>query len=168
VPLLVHLVNDMATFLTADQHLNHFNIIRYCNRPFATVEEMNETIISNWNAIVTPQDTVYHLGDVAFGNLSIIHRLNGTIHLIRGNHDRGYSDTKLKANGISTVSKVPIEIEIDGVRVLLMHAPITESKTTDIWLCGHVHDSWSRQGKYINVGVDVREFRPIRLAEAIK
>ena len=78
-------------WVTSDTHFNHANIIKYCNRPFSSVEEMNEPIIANWNKVVSQGDTVYHLGDFALGNKSLIpdflERLNGHISFIMGNHD---------------------------------------------------------------------------------
>lgn len=83
----------MKTFFTSDTHIGHSNIIKYCKRPFSHCEEMDETIIDNWNKTVHKDDVVYHLGDVAFVRdeyklLSILNRLNGTIHLVLGNHDK--------------------------------------------------------------------------------
>lgn len=79
-------------FFTSDTHFGHKNIIRYCDRPFDDVPHMNEMLIKNWNAVVSPEDEVFHLGDVALGPWveweGILSRLNGTIHLIIGNHDR--------------------------------------------------------------------------------
>ena len=80
-------------FVCSDCHFNHKNILKYEPeaRPFETVEEMNEKIISNWNSVVSPEDTVYVLGDFAMGLPekipSIVERLNGKIIIIRGNHD---------------------------------------------------------------------------------
>ena len=80
-------------YLTSDLHFNHVNILKYepVNRPFETLEEMNETLIANWNAKVSAEDTVYVLGDLAMGTVeasrACIERLNGKIVLIRGNHD---------------------------------------------------------------------------------
>ena len=54
------------TFFTSDQHFGHFNIIRLCSRPFGTVEEMDEALLSKWNAKVKADDTVYILGDLFF------------------------------------------------------------------------------------------------------
>ena len=54
-------------FFTSDTHFDHKNIIRYCNRPFSSIEEMNNFLIKRWNATVGPDDTVFHLGDVTFG-----------------------------------------------------------------------------------------------------
>ena len=81
----------MRIFVVADTHFNHENIIRYCNRPFNNVYEMNEKIIENWNSVVEKDDTVYHLGDYGFGKKEelqeIFNRLNGIKYLIMGNHD---------------------------------------------------------------------------------
>ena len=79
-------------YLISDTHFNHLNIIKYCNRPFETVEEMNEFIIQKWNNTISNDDTVYFLGDFCLGNrekvIELGHRLNGHKILILGNHDR--------------------------------------------------------------------------------
>ena len=59
-------------YFTADHHFGHANIIRHCNRPFQNVEEMDMALLSNWNASVKPQDTVYILGDLFFRNATAI------------------------------------------------------------------------------------------------
>ena len=85
----------MTTWFTSDTHFGHTNIIRYSNRPFKDVNHMNEEIIRKWNSVVSPEDTVYHLGDVALGkiddSLACVGRLNGTKILVDdGNHDRPF------------------------------------------------------------------------------
>ena len=81
----------MKIYIISDTHFNHENIIKYCNRPFKDINEMNDTIINNWNMIVKKDDIVYHLGDFFLGSKfdlkNIVDRLNGTIYLIRGNHE---------------------------------------------------------------------------------
>lgn len=78
-------------FFTADQHFNHDNIIKFCNRPFLNVKEMNEAIIERWNQVVPIDGITFLIGDVGFGNAEIlrglIDRLNGKIYFISGNHD---------------------------------------------------------------------------------
>jgi calcineurin-like phosphoesterase family protein len=81
----------IRSFFTADTHFSHKKVIEYDYLTFVSVEEMNETIVSNWNSKIAPDDYVYHLGDVGFGKDigEWVNRLNGHKFLIRGNHDRG-------------------------------------------------------------------------------
>ena len=80
-------------YYTSDLHLCHENIIRLCNRPYKTIEEMNEDLINRWNKKVKPNDVVYVLGDFFFKQQdskyvsSVLKRLNGEKILIKGNHD---------------------------------------------------------------------------------
>jgi calcineurin-like phosphoesterase family protein len=81
----------MNMFFTGCTHFQHANIIKLTNRPFSSVEEMDETLIDNWNKTVGKNDVVHHLGDFAYrgttSNSDILKRLNGRITLIQGNHD---------------------------------------------------------------------------------
>lgn len=131
----------MKFFITSDTHFNHANIIKYCNRPFSSVEEMNEALIKNWNEVVSNDDTVLHLGDVALGNKemaeAIIKRLNGKKILIMGNHDN-WSEQTYRDMGFHTVSRFPI---LWNNFYLLSHAPLTLSETTPYFnFYGHVHN----------------------------
>jgi calcineurin-like phosphoesterase family protein len=82
----------MNRWFTADTHFGHANIIKFTAREFETVGHMNENMIGEWNAKVRPVDLVYHLGDFGLAPLRVLgeirKRLNGRIHLIKGNHDR--------------------------------------------------------------------------------
>lgn len=84
----------MTTWFTSDTHLGHANIIKYCNRPFRDTDHMDEEIIRRWNETVSPEDTVYHLGDIALGkiadSLPKVARLNGHKIAVLGNHDRPF------------------------------------------------------------------------------
>lgn len=94
-------------FLVADTHFHHGNVIKYCNRPFDSVEEMDEVLIRNWNSVVAPNDVVCHLGDFVFHRErncrkqveetnNLLRKLNGRKHLILGNHDkRGTTQSEL-------------------------------------------------------------------------
>jgi len=168
----------MKTFIISDTHFRHTNIIRYCNRPFASVGEMNERLIDNWNSTVAPEDTVYHLGDFGFGNLSEFRgRLNGHIHLIRGNHD-----SSVTWNTFDFAShQRHLVLEQDGRRILLIHMPIHQADYRsarpngvdyDICLYGHVHNNqqgWIQaEGRwYKNCGVEVQDYRPQLLSDVL-
>ena len=150
-------------FFTSDTHFNHANIIKYCTRPFSSVEEMNREIIARWNAVVGPEDTVYHLGDFAMGRPSempaIYHQLNGARKiLIRGSHDR-----TLKQMLEVGFPEVYEKLEWEGW--LLQHRPMNTRRKL---LCGHVHEKWRRLGWIINVGVDVWDFTPRTIDELVK
>lgn len=88
-------------YFSSDQHFWHNNVIKYCGRPHATVEDMNEDLVNKWNSVVKPEDTVYILGDfsLAFRPVEIYpHRLNGTKYLVPGNHDFCHSYHKKSRN----------------------------------------------------------------------
>ena len=169
------------TFFTSDTHFGHANIIRFCNRPFQNVEEMNEVLIENWNKVVSKDDTVFHLGDFAFGGSSvwnsIIPRLNGHINLIIGNHDR----KNLRQGYMSYFDMVvpQLQIEIEDNSIYLNHYPFLcyGGSYRGVWqLFGHVHSRPQADGLDISrlrvllptqydVGVDNNNFTPISYRE---
>ena len=114
-------------YFTSDTHFNHTNIIRYCNRPFNCVDEMNNSLVQNWNKIITNNDVVYHLGDFALGMKEqandIIKKLKGTIYLIRGNHDNWSLKTYEKF-GFYVLKNAPIRL--DEYKLILSHVPIPD------------------------------------------
>lgn len=101
---------EPQSWFTADLHINHFNVIRYCDRPYDSVEEMNESLIKNWNDKVAPEDTVYFLGDFALNfnrTLETLPKLNfKKLYFINGNHDathamhKGHLKTRAKVSGV--------------------------------------------------------------------
>lgn len=144
-----------GVFFTADQHFGHRNIIRYCGRPFAGIEEMDRAMAEAWNAAVGPGDAVFHLGDFALGSADgiaeLLARLNGYKVLILGNHDR--SAKRMVELGFDEAYR---EARHEGWR-LVHWPPLDEDREPT--LCGHVHGLWARRGSAINVGVDVRGLR---------
>jgi calcineurin-like phosphoesterase family protein len=164
----------MKTLFTSDLHLNHHNIIKYCNRPYKDVEEMNFALIDNYNKKVNPEDTCYIIGDVAMGKKDqlpgLVKQLNGKKILISGNHDRNKS-AMLQAGFDEVYDNLIIDQKINGrnYKVYLVHNPmeITKDIYYDTALVGHVHSSWARKGKVINVGVDVSDYRPLTFQELL-
>jgi len=165
----------MTNFFTADLHWHHSNIIKYCNRPFQTIEEMHEKMIYNWNQVVKNGDIVYHLGDWGFIKsaeafdapkdcvISVESRLNGKIILFRGNHD--------KNNHVKTIITSMVVIQ-GGQRLWLTHDPKDANPNYYINLVGHVHKKWtynklSKNSYMINVGVDVWDYRPITINQIL-
>lgn len=186
----------MKYWLTSDSHFGHDKIRGYCNRPFKTVEEMDETIISNWNKLVAYNDTVFHLGDFAFRNPELYKgRLNGTIIHIKGNHD-DVSESIIRTMSIKfggiTFGMIHdpygwgrIADNIGASLLLASHTKSLAKMLTSIFvqptklnnypvvLCGHVHDLWKymkprgNRTLYINVGVDVWDYKPVSLNEIL-
>ena len=177
-------------YFTSDTHFSHSNIIKYCNRPYADAGEMDRALIENWNAIVKPEDTVYHMGDVAFASpertTNIVNNLNGYKILILGNHDR--AEKKMLNRGFQEVQQ-SLQIELEGgVIANLSHYPYRgtddphhktkfDNKNLEddgrLLLNGHVHTAWDiKAGKYknwmINVGVDVRNYKPVSETELLQ
>ena len=166
----------MTTLFTADTHFYHKNINEYCYRSFRDVDEMNEVLIKNWNRVVNPQDHVYHLGDFAFANKTktryISDRLNGKIHLIRGNHDNDIlkEPCASRFEWIKDYYYLKIE-DIDGADgkcqpIILFHYPIQSWNHINygVWhLHGHCHGSLpvDKNLKRHDVGVDSNSMRPI-------
>jgi calcineurin-like phosphoesterase family protein len=156
---------------------------------------MNQEIVKRWNDWVSPNDTVYILGDVCMGkiddSLAIASSLNGYKYLVPGNHDRvftGYASEyranknlslqhwyfKYEQAGLMILPERPIYIASNGMEIQLSHFPYMSEDLRDdrynkyrptndgLWLFhGHVHNSWMKLDRQINVGVDVWQFKPV-------
>ena len=164
-------------YFTSDTHFNHANIIGFCNRPFKSVEEMNEKLIENWNNVVGADDIVFHLGDFCLGGSAewtkVLDRLNGKIYLIQGNHDM----KNLRQGYTSPFELITMQkhIEVGKQKIYLNHCPFLcyGGAYRDTWqLFGHVHTSKYNTGKdksrlaYLfptqyDVGVDNNNFTPV-------
>ena len=157
----------------SDLHLGHRAVINFQDRPFGTVEEMNEALIKNWNFLVAKNDTVYILGDISHRCPveevnAMISKLKGKKILIRGNHDKEYDASLFEGiydyydlRGVASVS------------ISLMHYPMLEwnrSRHGSLHLHGHQHNSSSyneemrEQGiRRYDVGVDANQYCPVSL-----
>ena len=161
-------------FFTADMHLGHRAVINMQNRPFENVDEMNRTIISNYNAIVSANDTVYLLGDLCHRMKveeanEIISTLKGNKILIRGNHDKKY-DESLFVDIADFIT-----ISANGIYVALMHYPMLswpKSHHGSLHLHGHVHgrraDNEANRDAGIlryDVGVEANDYCPVSIRQ---
>lgn len=172
-------------YFTSDSHWGHKNIIDYCNRPFSSVEEMNETLINNWNIAVGKNDVIFHLGDICFGGSSvwesILPRLNGKIHLILGNHCVKNYRTNYSKYFESVQEQLTISV---GKKVIILtHFPLlcyhgTWGSEQNCWnLFGHVHTlKEGNTGKdferlknlfptQYDVGVDLNDYTPMHIEQ---
>jgi calcineurin-like phosphoesterase family protein len=155
------------TFFTADEHYGHHNIIKYCNRPFRNVDEMDEKIIKKHNEVVTSEDTVYHLGDFTLVKTfeeaeKYIKRLNGKHIFIKGSHDYWLSDNCAKI----------IEFKEESYPLVIMchyAMRVWSLSHYNSWqLFGHSHGQLKEIGKQLDVGVDTNNFYPYSLVEVSK
>lgn len=159
----------MNTWFTSDTHFDHRNIIKYSNRPFKDVDHMNETLITNWNLSIAPDDEVYHLGDFCLGRpekaQAILDRLNGHKHLIIGNHEK----SSLYLNGW-VWKRHYHELRINRQNIVLSHYAhrVWNRSHHGAWmLYGHSHNSLPDDptALSIDVGVDCHNYFPISFTD---
>lgn len=153
-------------FFSADQHLGHANVIKYSNRPYKNVDEMNHAIIANINAIVRPNDNLYLEGDFAFAKTpqDLINYLRQikcqNLHMTLGNHDKFYDDPDVQ-RFFKSIQHYK-EIKIDGQMIVLMHFPLLQWNRAHYgaWMAhGHTHGDLMyppqlKNKRIFDVGID--------------
>lgn len=159
----------MTIWFTSDTHFNHANVIKYCQRPFKSVEEMNAGLVAKWNASVKPGDDLYFLGDFALGKERdavdhILPMLNGRKFLIKGNHDASCVKATVRWASVHDY----LEIRPEGAPlIVLCHYPFAVwngSHHGSINLHGHSHGTFkSPNPRQIDVGVDCWDYKPVSL-----
>ena len=177
----IKLSREEKVWFVADTHWGHRNIIRYCDRPFEDVEEMNETLITNWNKVVGDSDFVFHLGDFSVGGSAewnqLLDKLKGRIFLVLGNHDMNNVDQGFMRR-FEEVS-MQMLISIGKQRIYLNHYPFLcyGGAYRGTWqLFGHVHSCKCNSGldnsrlgmlfpTQYDVGVDNNNFTPVSFDE---
>lgn len=117
----------MVRYFTSDTHFWHQGVLDYDDRPFKTVEEMNQALIVLWNNAVSKSDVVYHLGDFCWAGpnkaVKILDQLNGQIHLIQGNHDKLNQNLRKRFVTVDWMKKVKINIGSKRYNLVLSHYP---------------------------------------------
>ncbi|MBU0791872.1 MAG: phosphoesterase [Gammaproteobacteria bacterium] len=160
-------------YFLADNHFGHENIIKYCNRPFSSVGEMDSVMIERWNWAVRPKDIVYHLGDFCLGNqetaFKYFKRLNGRIYVVPGGHDKRWIRPNLSYTGPNCVVRVlpPLyTITLNEQIIVLCHycMRVWPKSHYGSWqLYGHSHGGLPSIGKQMDVGVDTNSCFPYSL-----
>lgn len=161
-------------YFTSDFHLGHFNIIKYCQRPFKTLEEMDSIIIKNINERIDEEDTLFFLGDFCMKRSSEASDAPQNafeyyrnqikcknIIFIKGNHD--------KNNSTKTIIQSLI-IEYGGSRIYLTHDPKYAKSEFGFNFCGHVHEKWQFQklgykSTICNLSVEHWNYHPVTINE---
>lgn len=184
-------IDDVGSgvFFTSDLHFRHGNIIKYCNRPFETVQEQTEKLIENWNKIVPDTAIVFILGDFAFASKNqqrtILQKLTGKKYLVLGNHDQNIPEEEFE--GIYDLVEVSIKVGENWETFILSHRPLLcweGSERGTYMLSGHIHSSNIRKEDCQNgdielwetmagrlcwdVGVDNNDYKPISVTEVLE
>jgi calcineurin-like phosphoesterase family protein len=178
-------------WFSSDLHLGHFNIIRYSNRPFASVKEMDDTLINNINALVKPEDTLWFLGDFCFGPRephgffkvaeSYRNRINcKNIILIWGNHDPNpFAHKRDERHFADRFARLFVEdyglrnTTIMGQKMTLCHYSMRtwdKSHHGAFHLYGHSHGSLPDDPNALSFdcGVDCHGYKPINFQEVVE
>lgn len=158
-------------YFISDTHFGHFNIIKYCHRPFDNAKEMEDAIVKKWNEKVKPEDTVFFLGDFCMKKSSEAPegktfdyykgRLNGKIIFFKGNHD--------KNNGNKSIIESMV-IKHGGSRIYMTHDPKFAKEDFKYNFCGHVHEKWQfrkigKRSVIINLSVEQWNYQPVDINE---
>lgn len=166
--------DNYKTWVIADPHFGHKNILVYENRPFVDLEDMAKELIKNWNSCVGKNDTVYVLGDFTLTRRkdyikSILDQLNGKKVLVMGNHDTLKPNQYIELGFVTAIRK-PIMVKPN---VLLMHEPPNDNDILKgmTYIFGHVHSKHCNADDYPNcycVSVERIGYKPIELDKVLK
>lgn len=177
-------------YVTSDTHFFHENIIKYSNRPWTNIDSMTNGLIENWNAVVKKGDIVYHLGDFAMGGskraddlVKVLNKLNGTIRLVKGNHDTYIlsEPCSKRFEWIKDYYEFSYKYEDTKKLFVLMHFPLfawhnankkgNDGTNSVIHLHGHSHgniDRLNANTTRMDVGVDSNGYTPVLLDNIIE
>ncbi len=174
------ILHDKVWF-TSDLHFWHKNICKYCDRPYESIEEMNQGIVDNWNSVVKEDDTVFVLGDLGFCGIEklrhLMSQLKGKIFLIQGNHDSDKVVNKLYEEGLIKDYFKLLEVtiindeECPNQQLTLCHFPMIDwyNKEKGAWMIhGHQHqlpETPSCSPKHYDVGLDKNGMTPINFEQ---
>lgn len=179
--LPTHTSKGARIFVTADEHFRHKKINLYNGRPFASVEEGDDTLILNHNSLVRECDHVIHVGDTCLGSaedlISILRKLNGNHYLMDGSHDWALAEMfhvkgipQDLAHRVTILPKI-FEFKFNGEDITFLHyamAKWAKSHYGSIHFFGHSHNHYNHPGRAIDVGVDCHNFYPLPIETGIE
>lgn len=162
-------MTDRNIWVISDLHLQHEKILTWDNgrTEFSSIKEMDECLLDNWNEVVNPQDIVYNLGDVFFGNrttfIDLWRKFQGRKRLIVGNHD----DIKFLAPHFQKIQMWRMFPEFG---VVLSHVPIHECSFKEkgphmVNVHGHTHRWGSPPGDYVSVCCELTGYKPVNIED---
>lgn len=160
-------------WFTSDQHFGHKNVLKLSNRPYSSIEQMDEDIIEKYNKLVKKDDVVYFLGDLAWNQSydnykKIFKRLNGRKVYILGNHDNRQNLLKCQKDGLLLSVKESQILNIGSDTVHLTHYPLLEWFNFyhgGLALHGHTHCRVNDYCLSTDIGVDCWEMEPVEFTE---
>jgi len=167
----------MKDYWTSDLHFGHANVIKYSNRPYESVEEMDESLINNWNKVVTSDDRIWIVGDFSFHKpdmtRQILRRLNGQKFLIFGNHDKKLRKDKTLLGYFQWAGDYremyvhdPDVSRRGKQKIIMFHyaMKVWNGSHRGAWqLYGHSHNSLADDphSLQMDVGVDANDYKPL-------
>ena len=168
-------------YYIADVHFGHKNCMEYDNRPFKTVEEMDEVIITNWNSVVRDNDDVYIIGDFCYRSakspLWYLKRLKGRKHLIIGNHDNHLLNDEVAIKEFASVDKMTY-LKDGEYTITLCHFPMAEWNKyhSGAWhIYGHIHahtegcyQFLKNEDRALNAGCMINYYTPVNIEQLIR
>lgn len=176
--MLIKITDRENLFFTSDNHFNHAKVIDFCSRPYNDVNEMNQSMIDNWNKIVPKNGIVFHAGDFMMSSnifwiKNIVSKLNGHIYLSLGNHDMGnklyrttFKDVFCEIDHMFYVNVNDERLDRHHINFLICHYPLFSWRSNYYHLHGHCHSSPNEQKipyhpmRY-DIGVDNNDYSPI-------
>ena len=161
-------MNDKGFYVTSDHHFFHKNIIKYCDRPFSSVDEMNKTLVENWNNTVNEDDVVFFLGDFTFHSRRVAKMLwdglAGEKYFMFGNHDK----KKFCEETLTEDSHQSIEVSYRGFTITLSHRPLDQF-STNFLIHGHIHNNQDYfELNTFNCSVEMTDYKPIHIDDVLK
>ena len=166
-------------FFASDLHFGHENVIPLCNRPFSSIDEMDEYLIREWNKVVHRNDQVYIVGDIIFRAAKLpeydLERLKGEKHLIIGNHDKSWMNKVDLTKYFKSVQWMTV-INTGKGKATLCHFPTLDYEGKYM-IHGHIHakadkleywDFLKNHEAMLNAGVDVNGYKPVLIDELIE